>query len=133
MRTFGLLCCLVLAAVLPARSTTTVTADGVWWNGLGESAQVTAVQAGLSSFQAGFESGTIAAMQYVIAAHVRPTATTYATINDELGPRCSKTFGLYVSEITDYYTRNPEKMNTPIGTMMFCLADGAPSCDVFNK
>jgi hypothetical protein len=125
MRTLGILFCIVIAAVVPAGSTTTVAPDGTWWNGLDDTGQVNAVQAAMSGYEAGWVSGAAYGMAY---GHIG-IATIQKVVAQRM-PRFPQSLGFYVDAVTDYYRQHPDKAKFyQVGSVISCLAAQAPpSC-----
>jgi len=132
---FALAAALVFIST-PVGATTSITFDGVWWQGLSSNAKVVALQGILAGIDMGYTSGWYGGDLYVSNTYLTPQQRT-AVINqhakkplDELdalraaAPTFSKTFGTYVDEINVWYEVHPKGTGIPPAQLLSgCFAD----------
>lgn len=129
-RAFFALAVALLFAVAPAGATTSVTMDGVWWQGLSESEKIVAVEGMLAAFDSAYTAGAATGINWAVVAFKVPAAqvnkATDAIIREELhaGPEFSKTFGVYRDEINVWYEAHPKRTAiSPDMLLSTCFAD----------
>jgi hypothetical protein len=130
VRTVYALAVAVLFTVAPATATTTISMDGVWWQGLSDAQKVVAVQAMLSGIGTGYVQGHVKGRANAYQLFNVPTDAILKTIQagkmppDSLdAPEFSKTFGVYVDEITVWHEAHSKTAMTPSFLLAECLSD----------
>jgi hypothetical protein len=120
----------LLFATAPARATTSVTMDGVWWQGLSQLEKVVAVQGIINGIGMGYVLGHTAGRTDTYTLFKIPTETLLSTIqagrvppDSQNAPEFSKTFGVYVDEINVWYEAHPHSSMRPDGLLGMCFAD----------
>jgi len=126
----------LLFASAPVGATTSITFDGVWWQGLSSNAKVVALQGILAGIDMGYTLGWFGGDLYISNTYMTPqqrAAITNQKLKKSLdevdalraaAPTFSKTFGTYVDEIDVWYEVHPKM--TVIGPAQLlgdCFAD----------
>jgi len=120
----------------PLGATTSVTMDGVWWQGIPSNAKVIAVQAILAGIDIGHTAGWFDGDSYVANTYLTAQQTNarlkenFNKSMDEVNalrasaPTFSKTFGTYVDEIDVWYEAHPKSTDIgPAKLLNECFAD----------
>jgi hypothetical protein len=140
----------LLLAVAPVGATTSVTMDGVWWQGISSNAKVVAVQGILTGIDSGYTSGWFGGDLYIFSTYMTPqqrASITNARVTKSLAeedalraaaPTFSKTFGTYVDEIVVWYEVHPKSTSIgPAQLLEECYADKPPltasDCDALGN
>jgi hypothetical protein len=117
-------------AVSPASATTSLTTDGVWWQGLTEREKIIAIEGMLAGFNSAYVQGAATGVNWAIVAFKVPSAqvnkSTDAIIGAEMNaePHFSKTFGVYRDEIDVWYEAHPRRTTiSPDLLLSTCFAD----------
>jgi len=131
----------VIAAALvfistPVGATTSITFDGVWWQGLSSNAKVVALQGILTGIDVGYAAGWFDGDLYVANTYMTPQQTN-ARLHESFDktmngvnalraaiPTFSKTFGTYVDEINVWYQVHPKSTDIlPAKLLLDCFVD----------
>jgi hypothetical protein len=96
---------MLILVTLSARSTTTTTEDTLWWSGLNEDEQVTAVEAAIAAYQIGFATGVSVGETLKHASLSDPNGAYQLFEKNQ--PRFPRTFGECMAAVTDFYMRHP--------------------------
>ena len=130
IRTIYALATALLVATAPAAATTTITMDGVWWQGLSDAQKVVAVQAMIDGIGTGYVQGHVKGRANAYQLFNVPTDTILKTIqagqmppDSEGTPEFSKTFGVYVDEINVWYEAHSKTAMRPSFLLAECLSD----------
>lgn len=116
----------------PAGATQIVRMDGNWWKSIPSDVRVYVVEGMMLTYQEGYLVGAADASSAVVNdfPQIFGSASgrqTMDKISRPPEPKFSKTFGIYVDEISDYYANNPDIVSKiEIGEVFRCLADDAP-------
>ena len=129
---FALAAALVFISA-PVGATTSVTMDGVWWQGLSQGEKLVAIQGLIAGMPMGYASGVTdgwweAMNAFKVPTSQRQTATSKFLNGNPLAgkPQFSKSFGVYVDEINVWYEVHPKRTReTPAGLLGICFADKA--------
>jgi hypothetical protein len=121
---FAIATALVLLSA-PVGATTSVTMDGVWWQGLSEGEKVVALQGILAGLSTGYDQayydGAFAAM-----ATFKVPVTSSAAIKVPHGtpPDFTKPFGTYIDELDLWYKTYPKAATVYSSyVLVWCFAD----------
>ena len=143
----------LLFVVAPARATTSVTMDGVWWQELPPNVKVYVVQGMITGLAEGHNSGWADGEKYVRDTYITSSQQRLAILQKETkklmagtnaeaanAPVFSKTFGTYIDELDTWYQAHPKRtIIRPIVLLDQCFADNATlpaiglSCDDLGK
>lgn len=137
----------LLFAVAPARATTSITLDGVWWQGLSDREKIVAVQGVLSGIGAGHSVGHTDGWKDAITVFKVSDSQINQILNQmsagkplpyTKAPDFSQTFGIYVDEINLWYKIHPTRTFVEPGTLLgLCFGDKpvfeASVCDKFGS
>jgi hypothetical protein len=129
---------LALAAALlliaaPVEATTSLTMDGVWWQGLSQGEKVVAVQAMIVGLDSGYKLGHSDGVMDALG-NLQGLPLTLAAVNKRLAaakkiglgdpPDFSQTFGTYVDEINVWYEVHPKRTSIlPADILALCFDD----------
>jgi len=120
----------LLFAVAPARATTSVSEDGVWWQGLSANEKVVALQGIMTGISVGYVLGHAAGRTDTYQLFKVPESSLESAImaghvppDSEIAPTFSKTFGTYVDEINVWYKVHPNSSMEPSSLLGMCFAD----------
>jgi hypothetical protein len=96
----------LLIASPPARATTSITMDGVWWQGLSSAQKTVAVQAMMTGIASGYVLGHAKGRTDTYQLFKIPEPALESAIqagrvppDSQNAPEFSKTFGIYVDEL----------------------------------
>lgn len=120
-----------------AGATTSLSADGSWWNGLSPESQGVAAAAFTDSYQSGYLSGYYQALTNVDSEttkalkglNVNPAFRTavlhanLAAVHDSAVPHFGKAFKTYTDGITSFYSSHPDAMDMTVGQVLACIQD----------
>jgi hypothetical protein len=124
----SLLALLLLTPGPRAIATESVTFDGAWWNDASHDEQLYAIQGAMDAYEDGFSDGVIRA-----GSLFDKSAAAMRMLSSD-GPTFSRTFGYYVSGVTNFYSDHPSASRATIGLVVSCLADKPfYSCDQVAK
>jgi hypothetical protein len=129
---FALVAALVFISA-PVGATTTVTMDGVWWQGLAQSEKVVAVQAMIAGLDSGYKLGHSDGVMDALG-NLQGSPLTLAAVNNRLAaakkiglgdpPNFSQTFGTYGDEINVWYEVHPKRTSIlPADLLALCFDD----------
>ncbi len=119
-----------------AVATETLTADGVWWQGLDYDHQITAIQGLIAGYQQGWNDGTIAKSVAVSAVIPKYWTVPLSVVHmsDAQAPTFPKTFATYISEMSSFYEDHPDASSVVAGDVLGCLSTPPDiGCDQLAK
>jgi len=123
----------LIYSINAARATESIMMDGNWWSALSESQKLAVTEALDDAIPIAFENGYWNAQGYFKQSLSK--ADFDSDVPSSLLPSYSKTFGVYKSEIDDFYDRHPDAMSVTISQVFLCLNDNGVglSCDQVAK
>lgn len=141
---FAFAAALVFISV-PVGATTTLTTDGVWWQGLSEDEKTFTIEGMVSGYNRGYEAGR--SDGWYEAIHVLKVPISEQTAASKFAseppppkkPKFSKTVGIYIDEINLWYKTHPKRTSiSPSQLLDLCFVDEPLSptgvtCDDIGK
>jgi len=128
---FALAAALVFIST-PVGASVSITMDGVWWQGLSDREKVVAVEGIITGIGSGYAVGhpdgwtDAVNMLKVSNSQIDQFFTKLASgkpVEYLTGPEFSKTFGVYVDEISLWYKVHPNSSMGPAALLGMCFAD----------
>jgi hypothetical protein len=124
------LAAVLLFAVVLAGATTSVTMDGVWWQGLSKLEKAVAVQALIDGISTEYVLRHTIGRTDTYKLFNVPTQTLLSAIqagrvppDSQNAPVFSKTFGIYIDELDLWYKVHSKMSMTPSHLLADCFSD----------